>query len=99
MEPNEESEATNLEKFLKHTELNEDCLVDIFKYLSGPDLLNICDLDSEDDKSFTNLINRRVVKSSRIVYDFGRLPAKRVFERIGRTLERFKVNLIVLYLY
>lgn len=92
----ENVELTNLEKLLDQSGLNEDYLVNIFKYLDGPDLLKVCNLDngSDDDKSVTELINNRVIMSSKL-YDFGLLSANRIFRLLDRSLRRFKVNQFV----
>ncbi|XP_055304924.1 uncharacterized protein LOC129569785 [Sitodiplosis mosellana] len=92
MENATSSKATNLEQILQQTGLNEDCLVNIFKCLSGCDLVTLCDLDYENDTSLTDLINDRVISSLKI-YDFGRLPASHVFRYFGRSLQRFKLRI------
>lgn len=86
----------NLEKLLQRSGLNEDCLVHILKYLNVCELMSVCDLDTETDKSFTNLINNRVIK--RKLFHFGKIqsqrtwPVVKVFENFGHSMKRLKVS-------
>lgn len=90
--------TSDYDKLLQCSGLNEDCLVNIFKYLSVCDLLSICNLDTENDKSFTNLINDRVIKTK--LFDFDEIQSQRswsvnkVFENFGQSMKRLKVSKI-----
>lgn len=50
----------SLRYYLRY-ELNEDCLVELFEYLHVHDLMQICDLDTDDDHYFTVLIRARLI--------------------------------------
>lgn len=97
---------TNLEKILLSSGLNEDCLVKILEYLKFCDLLNVCDLNNETDKSMTNLIKNRVIRSSTL-FDFGptfwsRLNSwsvNKVFEHFGNSMKRLKVHLFSIQIH
>lgn len=54
------SENKPLSYYLRH-KLNPDCLSEVLKYLSAPDLLRVCGLDTSDDQFFTNIINERII--------------------------------------
>lgn len=91
-----DNSTTNLEKLLRCSGLNEDCLVYIFEYLSVCDLLTICKLDTENDKTLTNLIKDRMIKTK--LFDFDQIHARgiwsdnQVFEIFGQSMQRLKVS-------
>lgn len=91
--------VTNLENLLQSSGLNEDCLVEIFRYLSVCDLLQLCYYDDETDKSITDFIINRV-KISEMLFDLKQSRkslgmVNRVFECFGHCKKRIRVSLIL----
>lgn len=78
--------------------LNEDCLVELFEYLHVHDLMQICDLDTDDDKHFTTLIKKRVIGCKLIDLEPRNKRQKvwsftKTFETFGPYIKRLKVPL------
>lgn len=78
--------------------LNEDCLLELFDYLHVHDLMQMCDLDTDDDQYFTTLIKKRVIGRKLIdleprnrrqnVWSF-----TKTFEIFGPYIKRLKIPL------
>lgn len=74
--------------------LNEDCLVAIFKYLSVPELLTICELD---ETTFAKLMNDNIMGKK--LFDFTVIQSEpnqwsvlKVFEMFGGSMKRIRVS-------
>lgn len=100
MESHAES-VTNLEEILLSSGLNEDCFVKILEYLRFCDLLIVCDLDNEMDKSITNLIKDRIIRSTTL-FDFDEIQSEqrswsvnKIFEHFGHLMKRSKVYVFI----
>lgn len=87
-----------LEELLINSGLNEDVFVEILIRLNTRELLQICDFDSDGDKSFLNLVSKRVI--SRALIDFDTIEkfyvknnwnASRVFRLFGKSITRMKI--------
>lgn len=84
-----------LSYYLRHV-LNPNCLIEVLQYLEFSDLLSICDLDTETDPFFTNLINDRVIGLTLIDFDLRKSqenewPLLKIFQVFGMSMRR--VNL------
>ncbi|XP_031635543.1 uncharacterized protein LOC116348629 [Contarinia nasturtii] len=92
------SNTIDVEKLLIESGLNEDVLENIFKRMDVRDLLKVCDLDDEDNRTFVNLINNRV--ANKILFDFDKIQSTkqnkwtvtRVFETFGLAMKFLKVS-------
>lgn len=74
--------------------LNEDCLVEMFEYLDFHDLLRVCDLDTDDDQFFTELIRNRVIGRKLIVLWHRSKQVwslEKTFQKFGPYIKRLKV--------
>lgn len=74
-------------------ELIEDCLVKLFEYLHVRDLLNICDLDTEDDQYFTCIIRERVIGRKLIDFESLNWSFTKILETFGPFIKRLKITL------
>lgn len=77
--------------------LNEDCLLEVFKYLSIVELLKICDIDTEENAFFFDFIRDRIIKMRLInCNDIVELQQawtiNKIFETFGRSMTRIKVS-------
>lgn len=77
--------------------LNEDCFVEILKYLSVCDLLKICEFDTETSKTFTELIRQHIMPLK--LFDFDEIQSQqrtwsivKLFETFGPSMRRLKVS-------
>lgn len=95
-----------LEELLINSGLNEDVFVEILIRLNTRELLQICDFDSDGDKSFLNLVSKRVI--SRALIDFDTIEkfyvknnwnASRVFRLFGKSITRMKITVSFVTFY
>lgn len=95
-----------LEELLIKSGLNEDVLVEILLRLDTRELLKICDFDSETDKTFINLIEKRVVPKKIIDMDAvekfylkEKWNASRIFRTFGKSMTKLKITISFVTFY
>lgn len=76
----------SLSFYLRHV-LNPDCVLEVFQYLSMIDLMQMCELDTDDDAYFTHLIRERVIGS--MLMDFRPRNEKQTVWYLTKTLQTF----------
>ncbi|XP_055309453.1 uncharacterized protein LOC129573184 isoform X2 [Sitodiplosis mosellana] len=97
LRPRNDDKQKSLRYYLRY-ELNEDCLVELCEYLHVHDLMQICDLDTEDDQYFTVLIRERVIGRKLIDLEPRNKRQKvwsftKTFETFGPYIKRLKIPL------
>lgn len=85
----------SLSYYLRH-KLSEDCLVILFEYLQVNDLMRVCDLDTDDDQFFTELIGKRII-GKKLIDLWSRVrrvwSLKKTIEKFGPFIKRLEIPL------
>lgn len=85
-----------LSYYLRH-KLNPNCLIEVFQYLCLSDLVSVCDLDTDDDQFFKQLINERVIGMRWFIMDLKFLSSNmysypKIFRLFGKSMRKLRIR-------